>query len=266
MKRGKSDLCFVFFPVCSSSRSGRSDRLAHLPLGSGHPEEDRAGQGVLTAPPAGLQRCNTDQDTDTETESRRTDGWMDGGRSLTAEANSLVSFSLSVFCQIEWETNGGRTERFLNRPKFLIPPSPLSSLEEAPERNLKFTVHCLIWCQQDGVRIRHPTSTRDFFYETELEQRRGRCIESGTLLRGGGRELPSLSLSPAYVNVRCAECSLEDLWSSRCSRGVMMKRHEGFLKEYATQNLFSYQLLPGEKMFAQRAWDGTSNAFFVISI
>lgn len=66
-----------------------------------------------------------------------------------------------------------------------------------------------------------------------------------------------LSLSPAYVNVRCAECSLEDLWSSRCSRGVMMKRHEGFLKEYATQNLFSYQLLPEEKMFAQRAWDGT---------
>lgn len=34
-----------------------------------------------------------------------------------------------------------------------------------------------------------------------------------------------------------------------------MKRHEGFLKEYATQNLFSYQLLPGEKMFAQK--DGT---------
>lgn len=94
MKRGKSDLCFVFFPVCSSSCSGRSDRLAHLPLGSGHPEEDRAGQGVLTAPPAGLQRCNTDQDTDTETESRRTDGWMDGGRSLTEQFGFLQSFCL----------------------------------------------------------------------------------------------------------------------------------------------------------------------------
>ena len=56
---------------------------------------------------------------------RGTEGRMDGGRSLTAEANSLFSFSLSVFCQIEWETNGGRTERFL------VPPSPLSSLEKS---------------------------------------------------------------------------------------------------------------------------------------
>lgn len=34
------------------SCSGRPHRLAYLPLGPSHPEEDRAGQGVLTAPPA----------------------------------------------------------------------------------------------------------------------------------------------------------------------------------------------------------------------
>lgn len=38
----------------SSLDSRRPDRLAHLPLGSGHPEEDRAGQGILTAPPLPL--------------------------------------------------------------------------------------------------------------------------------------------------------------------------------------------------------------------
>lgn len=42
--------CCLFVPC-----SGWSDRFAHLPLSSCHPEEDRAGQGVLTAPPAGLQ-------------------------------------------------------------------------------------------------------------------------------------------------------------------------------------------------------------------
>lgn len=43
-------------PVClSASCSGWTDRLAHLPLGAGHPEENRAGQGVLTAAPAGLR-------------------------------------------------------------------------------------------------------------------------------------------------------------------------------------------------------------------
>lgn len=40
-------------PVCSVF-SGRSHRLSHLPLCSGHSEENRAGKGLLTAPPAGL--------------------------------------------------------------------------------------------------------------------------------------------------------------------------------------------------------------------
>ncbi|CAF95747.1 unnamed protein product [Tetraodon nigroviridis] len=33
--------------------SGWSDRLPHLPLCQSHPEEDRAGQGLLTEPPLG---------------------------------------------------------------------------------------------------------------------------------------------------------------------------------------------------------------------
>lgn len=46
-------------PHSPDSSSGRSHRLAHLPLGTRHPEEDRAGQGVLTtAPPSGC----TDRD------------------------------------------------------------------------------------------------------------------------------------------------------------------------------------------------------------
>ncbi|KAF3855675.1 hypothetical protein F7725_016398 [Dissostichus mawsoni] len=34
--------------------SCRIDRFAHLPLSSSHPEEDRVGKSLLTAPPAGL--------------------------------------------------------------------------------------------------------------------------------------------------------------------------------------------------------------------
>lgn len=100
---------FCVFPVCSSSCSGRSDRLAHLPLGSGHPEEDRAGQGVLTAPPAGLQRCNTDQDTDTETESRRTDGGTDGWREKFDSRSKQFVF-LQSFCLLSDRMRDKRRE------------------------------------------------------------------------------------------------------------------------------------------------------------
>ncbi|KAG7244531.1 hypothetical protein INR49_029550 [Caranx melampygus] len=38
----------------TEKHSGWSHRLTYLPLGSSHPEEDRAGQGVLTVSPAGF--------------------------------------------------------------------------------------------------------------------------------------------------------------------------------------------------------------------
>lgn len=144
MKRGKSDLCFVFFPVCSSSRSGRSDRLAHLPLGSGHPEEDRAGQGVLTAPPAGLQRCNTDQDTDTETEQTdgRMDGWMEKFDSRSKQLVFLQSFCLLSDRMRDKRREDG--EVFKSAKVFNSSVSVVIVGKKAPERNLKFTVHCLI--------------------------------------------------------------------------------------------------------------------------
>lgn len=78
----------TFFPFFLDS--GRPDRLAHLPLGSGHPEEDRAGQGLLTASPlpplppplTGPQwRDNTDQ------EESETDGWAEKQKTLQSELN-----------------------------------------------------------------------------------------------------------------------------------------------------------------------------------
>lgn len=86
-----------------SLSSGRPDRLAHLPLSSGHPEEDRAGQGVLTAPlPSppplpGRQWCNnTDQDLETD---RRTDGWRKRGASCRnwTRGGEVAVASVSLF-------------------------------------------------------------------------------------------------------------------------------------------------------------------------
>lgn len=80
LRRHFSLLILLIFSVLLHSCSGWSDRLAHLPLGSGHPEEDRAGQGVLTVPLSPLPRPHlaasgaTQTRTRTRRLTRRTDG------------------------------------------------------------------------------------------------------------------------------------------------------------------------------------------------
>lgn len=72
--------------------SGRSDRLAHLPFSSCHPEEDRAGEDILTALPSGLHGA-TQTKTMTEPEGQREEGQKGGGRSLKTGAQLSISLS-----------------------------------------------------------------------------------------------------------------------------------------------------------------------------
>lgn len=58
--------------------SGRTDRLARLPLRSGHPEEDRAGQGVLTDRPPGASTSDPDAEKPEDRNGQR--GGGAGGR------------------------------------------------------------------------------------------------------------------------------------------------------------------------------------------
>lgn len=101
MEQTKSDslLLLLFLVSCS----GRSDRLAHLPLGSGHPEEDRAGQGLLTAPPAGPHGA-----TQIKTRTQREEGQTDRGRRLETESSSFPSVFLSAVRLSERNTERDR--------------------------------------------------------------------------------------------------------------------------------------------------------------
>ncbi|KAL7408102.1 hypothetical protein ABVT39_018312 [Epinephelus coioides] len=87
----------------TEKHSGRSDRLAHLPLGPGHPEEDRAGQGLLTAPPAGLHGA-----TQIKTRTQREEGQTDRGRRLETESSSFPSVFLSAVRLSERNTERDR--------------------------------------------------------------------------------------------------------------------------------------------------------------
>lgn len=168
---------FFFFVTSISclpdSCSGRSDRLAHLPLSSGHPEEDRAGQGVLTAPPAGLHGATQ---TKTRQQRQKEEGQADRGRSL--ETESSVCFPSVFLSSVRLsERNTERDREDLNQPSFLIPLS-------------------LFWKSTGQELVKR-------LFEIELEQSRGRLIDSDPAVRSffmDKGELPSLP--PVYAPLR----------------------------------------------------------------
>lgn len=92
--------------------SGRSDRLAHLPFSSCHPEEDRAGEDILTALPSGLHGA-TQTKTMTEPEGQREEGQKGGGEVWKRE-HSSPSLCLLLGRGREMQ----RETEVLNRPGF----------------------------------------------------------------------------------------------------------------------------------------------------
>lgn len=202
LKRLFSLLTWLIFSLLLHSCSGWSDRLAHLPLGSGHPEEDRAGQGVLTVSPSPLSLPTWPP----AVQHRPGHGHGDRLGGQTEREKSAVGLN-------------GR-QRGFKLPEFLIPLSLFLLGINAKEEHLGllgiFLSPVLFGCQKDAVWIRR-------WQETLM--RRSSVREEDASWREDVYVLLQSTLgSPRWV--------WEDLWSA-----LEMRRLGGFLKEHAAQIL-----------------------------
>lgn len=205
LKRHFSLLTWLIFSLLLHSCSGWSDRLAHLPLGSGHPEEDRAGQGVLTAPPSPLSLPTWPP----AVQHRPGHGHGDRLGGQTEREKSAVGLN-------------GR-QRGFKSAEFLIPLSLFLLWINAKEELVGplgiFLSPVLFGCQKDAVWTRR--------WQETLMRRSSVREEDASWREDVYVLLPSTLGPPRWV--------WEDLWSA-----LEMRRLGGFLKEHATQNLFLF--------------------------